>query len=332
MNRNPYRVSTIVFGLAASVMIGAVGLAQNTESFRFLATGDVPYTDYEFGEYDRLLSQAARDNFEFILHVGDIKGQREPCTDEVFIRIRDLFQKQAVPVVYTFGDNEWTDCGSSITAQPHLDPLGRLSKLRELFFLDEKVLRLSTLKVHHQSENPKFKQHIENFRFEKDGVLFIVLHIPGSNNNRKMDDPRAMRDYEERNTASIAFLEEGFEFAIENDSRAVALIMHANPDFENGKKEGYIDFLDSFRSILNRFNRPVLAIHGDTHYFRIDKPLEQRASEQQSSSRGPTTILHFTRMEVFGSPDVAGVSVTVNPASPEVFSFEPYFLKTIRNP
>lgn len=35
---------------------------------------------------------------------------------------------------------------------------------------------------------------------------------------------------------------------------------------------------------------------------------------------------HFTRMEVFGSPNVAGVVVTVDPKDPEVFTFRPYYI------
>ena len=31
-------------------------------------------------------------------------------------------------------------------------------------------------------------------------------------------------------------------------------------------------------------------------------------------------------MEVFGSPDVAGVKVTVDASKPEVFTYEPYYL------
>ena len=288
--------------------------------FRFLATGDVPYSEEEFVEYDRLLSQASGGDFAFIVHVGDIKSQDDPCTDEALIQIRDLFRRQPVPVVYTFGDNEWTDCHARIPENLLFDPMPieRLAKIRELFFLDEKVLRLNTLKARHQNENPKFKRYIENFRFERDGVLFVALHVVGSNNNRRTDDSAAMLEYADRNIANRAFLEESLDLALKADVRAIALLIHANPDFESAKKDGYGDFLESVRRVLARFNRPVLCLHGDSHYFRIDKPLRDGKSGQ--------TILHFTRLEVFGSPNVAGVSVTVNPASSEVFSFEPYFL------
>jgi hypothetical protein len=68
--------------------------------------------------------------------------------------------------------------------------------------------------------------------------------------------------------------------------------------------------------ILDR--KPVICIHGDSHYYRIDKPLKDISGK---------TFMHFTRMEVFGSPNVAGVTVTVDPKDSEVFSFRPYYLR-----
>ena len=60
-------------------------------------------------------------------------------------------------------------------------------------------------------------------------------------------------------------------------------------------------------------------LKGDPHYYRIDKPLKDKHGN---------TYLHFTRMEVFGSPNVAGVVVSVTPTTKEVFSFQPYYLRT----
>jgi hypothetical protein len=60
------------------------------------------------------------------------------------------------------------------------------------------------------------------------------------------------------------------------------------------------------------FDGPVVLVHGDSHTFRIDKPV---ISE--------TRPLNFTRVETFGSPDVHWVRATVDPRDEEVFSFEP---------
>ena len=283
-------------------------------AFRFLATGDVPYSKTQEVQYRKLLKQAEQEKFTFLLHVGDIKAQSIPCTDAEFEKIRDLFRQYPAPVVYTPGDNEWTDCYTFAA-----NPIERLTKLRQLFFHDETVLRLSNLNTQHQSRNAKFGSYIENYRFTKSDILFIVTHVCGSGNNRRVDDLPSMKEFRDRNAANLAFLKESFTKALANDAPGVAVIIHANPDFENGKQEGFHDFLNAIRTFLAKYHKPVVCIHGDSHYFRIDKPFRDLSG---------TTYLNFTRMEVFGSPNVVGVSVTVDPEDPLVFSYRPYYLKT----
>jgi hypothetical protein len=60
-------------------------------------------------------------------------------------------------------------------------------------------------------------------------------------------------------------------------------------------------------------------VHGDSHYFRVDKPLLDRNGNR---------IEWFTRLETPGdnaqsaSNDVQWVKATVSPHNPSVFSFE----------
>ena len=71
------------------------------------------------------------------------------------------------------------------------------------------------------------------------------------------------------------------------------------------------------------FGRPVALVHGDSHYFRVDKPLLDRNGFR---------IENFTRVETPGdnsptnnvdnSNDVHWVKVTVDSSNPELFSFE----------
>ena len=62
------------------------------------------------------------------------------------------------------------------------------------------------------------------------------------------------------------------------------------------------------------FPRPVVSVHGDSHYFRIDKPL--------LGSRSRRRIENFTRVETFGETDNHWLRVTVTPANPNVFVFD----------
>ena len=190
--------------------------------------------------------------------------------------------------------------------------------MRELFLKDPKTLRLAQLNVTHQSRDPKFATYIENFRFTKAGVLFVVVHVVGSGNNHRADHPPSMKEFNGRNAANLAFMKESFAEAILKDVPGVAVVIHANPDFEKGSMPGFKDFLASMRGFLAKYRKPVVCIHGDSHYYRIDKPLNDESGG---------IYLHFTRMEVFGSPNVAGVVVSVDPNDPLVFSYRPYYLK-----
>ena len=247
------------------------------------------------------------------MHVGDFKAQSAPCSDAEFLKIRDLFRAYPKPVVYTPGDNEWTDCHGVGS-----DPIERLDKLRELFYKDPKTLRLEHLNAIQQSRDQKHSTFVENYRFSKSGVLFIVAHVVGSGNNHRPDHPASMKEFQSRNVANLAFLKESFAEAMANNVPGVAVVIHANPDFEKGSKEGFKDFLGVMREFLSKYRKPVVCIHGDTHYFRIDKPFKNDSGQ---------TFLHFTRLEVFGSPNVAGVVVSVDGNDPQVFSYRPYYLQ-----
>ena len=303
--------SSIWIGIA--LLAGLLNTAAAEEaSFRFLATGDVPYSSEQETEYRQLLQQAAQEDFAFLMHVGDIKSQSQPCTNEGLETIRDLFQQYPTPVVYTPGDNEWTDC-HGVGA----DPLERLDTLRRLFFKDPSVLRLGQLGARSQSQAPAFSRYLENYHFTKAGVLFVVVHVCGSGNNHRVDDAPSMKEFEERSAANRSFLEATFSEAITRDVPGVAVVIHANPDFENGEQAGFQSFLATMRGFLSKYDKPVVCIHGDSHYYRIDKPLRDPDGQR---------YLHFTRMEVFGSPTVAGVIVTVDRNDPQVFRYRPYYL------
>jgi hypothetical protein len=86
----------------------------------------------------------------------------------------------------------------------------------------------------------------------------------------------------------------------------------SNPD-------GHHDFLVALRELTISYGKPVVYVHGDSHYFRVDKPLLDRNGNR---------IEHFTRVETpgdnaqSGSNDVQWVKATVDYKNPEVFSFE----------
>lgn len=275
------------------------------ETLRFLATGDVPYSRAALYDYQFLLTQAKSERIAFLVHVGDLKGGSAPCDDEHYTRMERLFRAQPWPVAFTPGDNDWTDCHRA-KAGGH-DQLRKLAELRRRFYADDGVLRLSRLNI--IRDDPPF---VENYRFVRGGVMFLALHLVGSDNNRVSENPRAMAEFQARDRAVRRFMAAGFSEARQSDLAGMVLLFHANPLFErNPPHPGYREFLADLAKMVQDFHKPVLGIHGDSHYFQTDQPLRLPGSE--------ASLPNFTRLEVPGAPAVAGVMVSVRDDSERVF-------------
>ncbi len=96
------------------------------------------------------------------------------------------------------------------------------------------------------------------------------------------------------------------------------LVIQANIFEEDiAEPSGFTEFREALRQETIAFGKPVVLVHGDSHYFRIDKPLY--AEEGSEDNR----VLNFTRVETFGDADVHWVRATVDTRDDEVFSFEP---------
>lgn len=98
-----------------------------------MAIGDLPYhLPDDFERFERMIQQINDVNPAFTLHVGDIKSGKVPCSDEYYEKIKNYFNAFEKPLIYTPGDNEWTDCDRELCGS--YDPEERLDKLRQLFF------------------------------------------------------------------------------------------------------------------------------------------------------------------------------------------------------
>ncbi len=78
-------------------------------------------------------------------------------------------------------------------------------------------------------------------------------------------------------------------------------------------RDGYGQFLDKLIEETKAFAGQVVIVHGDTHFFKIDKPLATATS----------LIPNLTRVQTFGSPNVHWIKVSVDTSSRDVFSFHP---------
>jgi hypothetical protein len=95
--------------------------------------GDTPYGVEQIAQFPADIAEINADrDVRRVVHLGDIKNGSSRCDDAYFeARLAD-FQTFADPLVYTPGDNEWTDCHRANNGG-YL-PTERLAKLRALFF------------------------------------------------------------------------------------------------------------------------------------------------------------------------------------------------------
>jgi hypothetical protein len=285
-------------------------------AFSFAVLGDAPYFPWEEAKYRRLLRDIDVHDLAFVLHVGDILWK--PCAETKYTETRQDFERLRHPVIYTPGDNEWTDCWEQDAGG--FDPLERLQRVREIFFRDpEHSSGGRRLPLISQRSRAGFADFVENARWTYDRLLFATVHIVGSGNGTQPHRGAAERDAaQQRIEAAAAWVRETFAEAIATDAPAVVIALHANPFFEQRRsaRRPYEPFLTAMAEEAARFARPVLITHGDHHVYIVDRPLAQSNDEP---------LTDVTRLQVPGSPLVGWVRVTAAPTGTPRFTFQPYW-------
>ena len=92
--------------------------------------GDTPYGAAQIVDFPNLRRrhQRRRPASPSVVHVGDIKNGSTRCDTTYFQHLRLLRDASTIPLIYTPGDNEWTDCHRANNGA--YDPLERLAVLR----------------------------------------------------------------------------------------------------------------------------------------------------------------------------------------------------------
>ncbi len=274
-------------------------LSATAASFTFAAIGDVPYGPAEeLGELAQRINRAAP---AFTIHVGDIKSGGSKCSDEAFATVRRLFDEFEQPLVYTPGDNEWTDCHRRSCGQ--YDPLERLAKLRAMFFSTPESFGKRKLALQSQAAQAGFGKYVENRRWSVGRVSFVTLHLVGSNNNWQPELP-SVSEYAGRDEANIAWLRDSFAQAKARKDVAIVLAMQADTFYGEPKSDsGFTRWLAALTEEVEGWGKPVLLIQGDTHLHRVDQPLK--------NARG-MPLPQLTRVVVPGEHKPDAVMVTVD--------------------
>jgi hypothetical protein len=232
--------------------------------------GDMPYganpTDTaEFDASPAFITAINNDpDASLILHAGDIHSGKQYCTQTYDALVYNQWLNFSNPLVYTPGDNEWTDChktkeggGLYNAATGTIDyltdpitgdwidyaggnPLENLKLVRSIFFASPGKTLGGSMTVHTQAQEhdtayPTDSSYVENVLFEKSDVLFVTLNIPGGSNNDT--DPwykapsmtQAQSDeVANRTAADLRWLDAAFAKATANGAKAVVIMEQAD--------------------------------------------------------------------------------------------------------
>lgn len=311
-------VAAGVLRCTAVLILLSAALSARAQAFEFVALGDLPYGDpAKVGApYRALIDSINRVQPAFSIHVGDFKSGSTRCSNEEFQSQLQHFGLFDAALIYTPGDNEWTDCHRANNGAH--DPLERLSVLRNMFFPVGRSLGRMPLAVQSQAGlGPEHAKFVENLRWQHLGVLFVTVHIVGSNNNFEVRDANAVAEFSERDRANVAWIQAAFAQARLSGAQALVFAIHGDVLESRTVREDFpthsgfrVSIGQTLLPLAAAAGIPVLLLHGDSHVFRFDQPF--------SLNRAP--IVNLFRLVVPGATDMRAVRVGVEPGSAQPWS------------
>ena len=316
----------------------------SNKKFDFVALGDTAYTEARYPEYRELIGKINGAKPAFTIHVGDTMGGID-CSDEAYKVVESFFDLYEHPLIYTPGDNEWTDCWDvsmerkdGYLSEQGKYKLNRLQSLRKTFFSNPKSLGKKALSLTRQSDISEYKQMVENAYWYHNEVLFVTVHVVGSADGMNRLIAESAVESVERRMANRAWLEFILEEVKGKQPKAVVIAMHAElfllqrtkgenrdnsgREMRGGREGPYVSIVDRIARIADVYKRPMLVINGDFHTFEVGRPFHIPGSEEDLDSQRYDNI---TRLQVFGAPELRAVRITVEPETPWVFGFTPLF-------
>jgi hypothetical protein len=308
-------VSAVSLPLAASASGAAGGGNGQGPQWTMAVYGDSPYGNdnvtprdtWQLDHTPQFVDQINADpDVSLVTHVGDIHSGQGHCSLEFDQAVAADWTAFADPLVYTPGDNEWADCHK--TGEGKQDPMTNLGYVRDTFFpVAGATLGSGHLDVTSQANafdpaHPDDAQFVENVMFEKKGVMFVTLNIPGGSNNdadpwfgaAETPTQTAARNLErqQRTDADLRWLDQAFSVATQAGDKSVVIIEQADmwDTADTAAHEtNYNPFIQSIADHTVAFAKPVLMLMGDSHLYRSDNPLRNDSSCVVES--GPATTV-----------------------------------------
>jgi hypothetical protein len=314
--------------------------------------GDWPYSPGLLAAAPLLLNSINSDpQVRFVIHVGDIHSGSMPCTGAGLdplpagsvpgwnLGIFDIFEQFKDPLIYTPGDNEWTDCHKKKESFSGA-PLNELAAVRNLFFpvagqtLGERNMSVLSQATAFDANYLADAQFIENVLWEQSRVVFVTLNIPGSNDDGLTwtapftNEPARIAERTARDAANLRWLQKAFEMAETDDAIAVVVAIQADmfdPAALLAGGDGlnnYTPFVQALAARSLHFGKPVLLLNGDSHLFEVDHPLADPTSDSGKIHATPA-VPNLTRITVQGSTNNPRewLRLTIDPRDSNVFSW-----------
>jgi calcineurin-like phosphoesterase family protein len=320
-------VCLALVGLTIGIPSAAADRGQDPYSFAVI--GDIPYGPAQIAEFPKVIDEINADKqVKLVSHLGDIKDGSSVCSDEYFAQVKTQFDRFVDPLVYTVGDNEWTDCHRANNGS--YNPLERLAKIRSVFFPQPG----RTLGEHSVAVTSQAAQGIpEDVRFTRADVAFAALHIVGSNNSmapwtgKTAPTPEQTAEVLGRTAAVIQSIRETFAQARDEHNKTVVLLTQADmfdPTVANPTFASYYAFQPIVQAIAQEaanFGGPVYLFNGDSHVYNSDKPLG--AGSPWLQLYGVTSpVANLSRVTVDGSTGVNNyLRVTIDPRNKDVLTW-----------
>jgi hypothetical protein len=349
----------------AVLAIGAAALAGNgtpinsgsANVLTLAVYGDAPYgttpADTEqFAATPAFIQSINADSkVDLVLHVGDIHSGKQYCTQPYDQSIADLWAAFKDPLVYTPGDNEWSDChkaaqgGGVYNSATHQvdyvagpfdgyadyakgDPIANLALIRSIFFSKPGfTLGGRKKQVLSQAQNldpahPTDAKYVENVIWEQSKVLFVTINVPGGSNNDNdiwygapTQTAAQSQEIAERTGADLRWLDAAFAQAEAEGVEAVVIAAQADmwdPEKGAAHQAAYEPIVASVASHTTDFGKPVLMFNGDSHFYRTDDPLS--ASDPLNYIHPGYDVPNFHRIVVHGSTfPLEWLRLTVDP-------------------
>jgi hypothetical protein len=332
------RISALGIAAALALSSAAAALASNGNALNggsanpltVAVYGDAPYgvnpaDTSQFAATPAFIDAVNRDpKVRLVVHVGDIHSGKQFCTEAYDRSVANLWTQFKDPLVFTPGDNEWSDChkkaqggglynagsgqidyqrdpGGQLIDYAGGDPLANLALVRSIFF-PQPGLTLGGRKEHVLSQanvadpaHPSDAQYAENVMWEESQTVFVTLNIPGGSNNDQDSWYKApitsaqQNEVAQRTAADLRWLNAAFAQAQADGARSVVIAEQADLwDLDGTDPADH--HLAGYDSLVDGIATNTAAFGGPVMLFEGDSHVYR--SDNPLSAADPLNSLH----------------------------------------